>query len=338
MNRTFIFLTVVFVLFGYADEITFKSGLVVRNATVIEINSRQVRYLDSEGNEQQVNLRDVSSVFHQARTETDGPDHLYLRNGTVIDGTVSALEYDRVIFIAQSGDTAVYDPSAVLKVTGNQSAFSFHSMDDKYFFLTGANITFIGGRPTRPLAQSQYRFMFSVYASLPASSFTYRFPGLFEEHANTGYGISFTIDYSLASGNDLSFSYRFAENSIGSTDSLSGGFSEWSNHLLLAGIKRTITIAHPVRIYGEAKAGIAVSMPPEHHDLSPEQSSGTAWSIGGGIYLTENISIDAVYVSFSPDVRMTYSRPNSSSTKIITQQQDISAILVGISYTFGSGN
>ncbi|MFZ4619486.1 MAG: hypothetical protein ACOYNS_02930 [Bacteroidota bacterium] len=306
--------------------------------SIIEINNQLIRYNDAEGNEQQVNLRDVSSVLHQAETGADRSDHLYLRNGNVLAGTVSSLEYDRVILISSSGDTTTHDPSAVLKVTGKQSAFSFHSMDDKYFFLTGANITFVGGRPTRPLTQSQYRFIFSAYASLPASSFTYQFPGLLNENVRTGYGISFTIDYSLAPGNDLSFSYRFTENSIGTPDSLPGPFSEWSNHLLLAGIKRTITIAHPMRIYGEAKAGYAVAMPPEHHDLSPEQSSGAAWSIGGGIYLTENISVDLVYLSFSPDVRMTYSRPNSLSTRIITQQQDVSAFLAGISYTFGSGN
>ncbi len=338
MRRTIIFLSFVFVVSVSADEITLKSGSIVQNVSIIEINNQLIRYNDAEGKEQRVNLRDVSSVLHHADAGTDGADHLYLRNGTVAAGTISALEYDRVIFIAPSGDTTTYDPSAVLKVTGKQSAFSFHSMDDKYFFLTGANITFIGGRLTRPLTQSQYRFIISAYASLPASSFTYRFPGLLIENVRAGYGISFTIDYSLAPGNDISFSYRFIENSIGTPDSLPGPFSEWSNHLLLAGIKRTITIAHPLRIYGEAKAGYAVSMSPEHHDLSPEQSSSTAWSIGGGIYLTENISIDVVYLSFSPDVRMTYNRPNSLYTRVVTQQQHVSTFLAGVSCTFGSGN
>lgn len=338
MGRTIIILFLVNVSLMLGDEITLRSGSVIRDATVIEINNQHIRYHDAEGKEQRLNLRDIASVLQRPKAVGEGMDRIYLRNGEKVSGTVITLEYDHVTLRTPSGDTAIYEPSSVLKVSGQQSAFSFHSVDDTYFFLTGTNITFVGGRPTRSLTQSQYRFMFSAYASLPSSSFSYQFPGLLDENTRTGYGISFTIDYAIAPENDLSFSYRFTENSISTPDSLPGAFSEWSNHLLLAGIKRTITIAHPVRIYGEVKAGYAVTMPPEHHDLSPEQSSGVAWSIGGGIYLTENISLDAVYISFSPKVRMTYSRPNSFYTKSITQEQNVSAILAGISYTFGSGN
>ena len=61
MSRALIFLTVVSVLFGYADEITFKSGFVVRSASVIEIKltAEETAALKKSADDVKVNMDKV---------------------------------------------------------------------------------------------------------------------------------------------------------------------------------------------------------------------------------------------------------------------------------------
>ena len=318
-----------------SDEITLKSGITIRDVTITEIDNQQVHYLDSGGIVRRVLLRDVNTIYHPTRNAPGTPDRIYLRNGTVMEGTIGDLDAEQVTIFTNSGDTATYTASEVQRIAGNRFAFSFHSSDDKYFFLTRPTVHFIGGKPSRSLEESQYRFIFSLLYSIPTSSYRYVYPDILDGKAQSGYGLSFTLDNRISPENALSFSYRFTENAISSSDSINGSFSEWSSHFLSLGVKRYFTFPEPFRVYAEGKFGYVYCQPPENVQLSSEQSGGFMWSVGGGIYFTDNVSFDIFYLSGAPDFAMTRS---FLTTQNVIRNQRVSVILAGFSYTFGSYN
>ncbi len=335
--RLFFFLFCL-VTVSLSDDIFLKTGFTISGVEIIEINNLQIEYIGKDGAEKRILLRDIESILQSSERSSDSMDRVYLRDGSVVEGRIENIEYYSVTIIDKDGKTLLYEPEYVLRVKGNRSALSFRTSDNKYLFLSGAHIRFIGDRPSKSLVESEYRFIVSMLTSFPLPSFRFSYPGLLEGKARTGYGISFTLDYGLSEGNALSFSYRFSENKIQSPDSLGGSFSEWTNHFMTAGVKKYFSLDRTFRWYAEGKIGYVFSSSPEHDRLTSGQTGGVSWNIGGGFYLTDNLSLDLHYVSASPNYKITLSYLDQRANKSIIKEQYISLFLLGLGYTFGSYN
>jgi hypothetical protein len=321
-----------------SDEITLKTGFLIHDAMIIEINYQHVIYSDRDTIEHKIVLRDINSIRHVTERSSETNGVVFLRNGNIVKGKIKDLDYQHVTMIDIYGDTVSYDPSSVLRITGEKFAFSFHGKDDTYFFLTRNNIRFVGGTPSKSLEESRYRFIASLLYSAPTSAFRYSYPDLLNGSARPGYGFSFTIDQKVTHENAFSFSYRFSENSISWPESLGGSFSEWTNHFLSAGLKRYFPIGEMLRLYAEGKVGYVFTKSPENSLISSDQAGSLYWSAGCGIYLSENISFDLFYLSASSDIAITRSFFTYQKSERLTNNQKISVVLVGFSYTFGSYN
>ena len=320
------------VTFLAADEVALRDGRTLREVTILSIDHRNVRITDASGTEQTIPMHEVESVLQQSDT-TASADRIDLRNGNKVFGTVTDLRFDAVTIVDLAKDTIIVSPGDAVRVAGRQPALAYQSVDGHYLFLTNGHTRFVGGRPRSGTGDARYRFILSLGTSLPTSSFLYSAPDVFSTPVKTGYGLAFSLDAALSPGNALSFSYRFVQHTITTPDSMPGAFTEWSNHLLFIGLKRTVTVASLLTVYGEAKLGYGTAMLPEHQRLTVPQVSGAAWSIGGGIFVTNRISVDAVFLSFSPKASLTYTAPSFPFTaRELGATERLSAVFIGISY------
>jgi hypothetical protein len=318
-----------------SDEIALKTGFTIRAVDILEIDASAVVYRTEDGTIVKTPLRDVDLI---TQSPDPFPAKVILRDGSTVEGTIDTLDHSFVTFHIASGDTVVIEPSIALRIEGPAPALSFRTSDGRYLFLTRSTVRFIGGRPEVPFEQSRYRVTFSALAGLPATSSRFSFPGILDGTLRSGYGISFTIDFMLNELNAFSFSYRFTENGLSGPDSLGSPIAEWSNHVLLAGLKRYLPLGDGLMLYGEAKMGYLYSTPPEYHSLLSGQAGGAALSVGAGIYFAGQISLDVMYLSSSPIIPTTYSSRTtfpSVSTSILSKQK-VSLLLIGLSYTIGS--
>jgi hypothetical protein len=318
-----------------SDEITLKTGFTIRAVDILEIDASAVVYRAEDGTVVKVPLRDVDLI---TQSHDPLPATIILRDGSTVEGTIDTLDHSSVTIRTAAGDTAVIEPSNALRIEGPAPALSFRTSDGRYMFLARSSIRFVGGKPQKPFEESRYRVIFSALSALPASSSQFSFPGILSGTLRSGYGMSFTIDFMLNELNAFSFSYRFTENGLNGPDSLGAPVSDWSNHVLLGGIKRYVPLGDGITLYGEAKMGYLYSTPPEYHSLLSGQAGGSALSVGAGIYFAEQISLDVTYLSSSPIIPTTYSSRNSfpSVSSSILARQNISLLLVGLSYTIGS--
>ena len=315
-----------------ADELTLRDGRTLRPVTILSIDHRTVRIADASGTEQTFAMSEVESVLQQSAADSTA-DRVILRNGTTLTGTVTEIRFDAVSILLPAGDTVTVTPTDAVRVTGRRSALAYQSVDGHHLFLTNGLTRFVGGRPRRGTGDPRYHFLVSLGTSLPMSSFTYSAPGVFSTPVKTGYGIGFSLDAGISPGNALSFSYRFLQHTITTPDSLPGAFTEWSSHLLSLGVKRTATVVSLLTVFGEAKIGYGTAMLPEHQRLTVPQSSGVTWSVGGGIFVTDRISVDAVYLTFSPKASLTYTSSSPSfTTQELSATERVSALFIGLSY------
>lgn len=315
-----------------SDEVTLKTGFTVHGITILEIDHAVLTYRHQDGSIVRVPLRNVDNILQSS----DGiPPRVHLRNGTVLEGVIATLDHQAAGIITAGGDTASIDPSDVFRIEGPSPALSFKTSDGRYMFLTRRSVRFIGGRPASQPNDTHYRVLVSASVALPAVRNSFSLPGIIQETPKTGYSMSFSIEYAVNTLHNLSCSYRYIENGLSGPDSVGASVTDWSGHLLTAGLKRFFSTTSLGTFSAEVQLGYLYTMPPEFRHLTSEWTNGSVIGLGAGYYLTDQVSFSLFYFSASPSVTMTYA-PISRSSSRYTSDQRFSYILTGLSYTLGS--